>query len=192
MSAPKPASVQTMSLVTSASRSAMIELLPWAMLANGPAWTKAGPPSSVWSRFGLIASRSRTVIAPATPRSSAVTGLPSVVVARTIRPSRARRSNRSVARARTAMTSEPTVMTNSVSRGTPSSRPPRPMTTWRSARSLMSTTRGQRIPCGSIPSGFLWWRLLSRNAPARLCAAPMAWTSPVRWRLKSSIGMTWL
>ena len=45
----------------------MIELLPWAMLANGPAWTKAGPPSRVWSRFGLIASRSRTVIAPATP-----------------------------------------------------------------------------------------------------------------------------
>ena len=30
------------------------------------------------------------------------------------------------------------------------------------------------------------------NAPARLWAAPMAWTSPVRWRLKSSIGMTWL
>ena len=42
----------------------MIELLPWAMLANGPQWTKAGPPSRVWSRFGLIASRSRTVIAP--------------------------------------------------------------------------------------------------------------------------------
>ena len=90
------------------------------------------------------------------------------------------------------MTSEPTVMTNSVSRGMPSSRPPRPMTMWRSARSLMSTTRGQRTPCGSIPSGFLWWRLLSMNAPARLWAAPMAWTSPVRWRLKSSIGMTWL
>ena len=46
------------------------------------------------------------------------------------------------------MTSEPTVMTNSVSRGIPSSRPPRPMTTWRSARSLMSTTRGQRIAVG--------------------------------------------
>ena len=30
------------------------------------------------------------------------------------------------------------------------------------------------------------------NAAARLCAAPIAWTSPVRWRLKSSIGMTWL
>ena len=77
------------------------------------------------------------------------------VVARTIRPSRARRSKRSVARARTAMTSEPTVMTNSVSRGTPSSRPPRPMTTCRSARSLMSTTRGQRIPCGSMPERVL-------------------------------------
>ena len=45
---------------------------------------------------------------------------------------------------------------------------------------------------GRCPSGFLWWRLLSMNAPARLCAAPIAWTSPVRWRLKSSIGMTWL
>ena len=55
----------------------MIELLPWAMFANGPAWTKAGPPSSVWSRFGLMASRSRTVIEPATPRSSAVTAVPS-------------------------------------------------------------------------------------------------------------------
>ena len=90
------------------------------------------------------------------------------------------------------MTSDPTVMTNSVSRGIPSSRPPSPMTTCRSARSLMSTTRGQRMPCRSMPSGFLWWRLLSRNAPARLWAAPIAWTSPVRWRLKSSMGMTWL
>ena len=70
------------------------------------------------------------------------------------------------------MTSEPTVMTNSVSRGTPSSRPPRPMTTWRSARSLMSTTRGQRIPCGSMPSGFLWWRLLSRNAAGEVVGRP--------------------
>ena len=32
----------------------MIELLPWAMFANGPQWTKAGPPSRVWSRFGLM------------------------------------------------------------------------------------------------------------------------------------------
>src|ERR1035437_7918793 len=66
MSAPKPASVHTISLVASARRSARTEFLPWAMFANGPQWTKAGPPSRVWSRLGLIASSSRTVIAPAT------------------------------------------------------------------------------------------------------------------------------
>ena len=49
------------------------------MLANGPACTKAGPPSSVWSRLGLIASRISTVMAPATLRSSSVTGRPSRV-----------------------------------------------------------------------------------------------------------------
>ena len=43
------------------------------------------------------------------------------------------------------MTSEATVITHSVSRGTPFSRPPRPITARRTARSLMSTTRGQRI-----------------------------------------------
>ena len=32
---------------------------------------------------------------------------------------------------------------------------------------------------------------VSTNAEARLCAAPIAWVSPVRWRLKSSIGITW-
>ena len=117
MSAPKPASVTTMSFVASATRSARTELLPWAMLPNGPQWTKAGPPSSVWSRFGLSASRSRTVIEPATLRSSAVIGVPSRVVARTTRPSRARRSWRSDARARIAMTSDATVITNCVSRG---------------------------------------------------------------------------
>ena len=37
MSEPKPASVTTISLVARARRSARIELLPWAMLANGPA-----------------------------------------------------------------------------------------------------------------------------------------------------------
>ena len=56
----------------------------------------------------------------------------------------------------------------------------------------MSTTRGQVIEKGSIACGLRWWRLLSTNAAARLWAAPIAWTSPVRWRLKSSIGMIWL
>ena len=64
--------------------------------------------------------------------------------ARSARAGRAGREGR-VASARTAITSDATVMTNSVSRGIPSSRPPSPMTTWRSARSLMSRTRGHRI-----------------------------------------------
>ena len=79
----------------SAARSARMQLLPWAMLANGPQWTKAGPPSRVCIRFGLRASLSRTAIEPATLRSSAVIGVPSLRVARTIRPRRARRSLRS-------------------------------------------------------------------------------------------------
>ena len=94
-----------------------MELLPWAMLANGPQWTNAGPPSSVCIRLGLMASLSSTVIEPATLRSSAVIGVPSFVVARTMRPRRARRSRRSRASARIAMTSEATVITNSVWRG---------------------------------------------------------------------------
>ena len=56
----------------------------------------------------------------------------------------------------------------------------------------MSRTRGQRTLSGSIPSALPWWMWLSMNAAPRLWAAPMAWTSPVRCRLKSSIGMTWL
>jgi hypothetical protein len=39
-----------------------------------------------FTRFGLIASFIRTAIAPAAPRSSAVTGFPSLSEATTIRP----------------------------------------------------------------------------------------------------------
>ena len=34
----------------------MIEVLPWAMLAKGPAWTKAGLPIRVCIRLGMSAS----------------------------------------------------------------------------------------------------------------------------------------
>ena len=50
------------------------------------------------------------------------------------------------------MTSEATAMSKPVSRGSPLSLPPRPMTIWRSARSLMSTTRGQVMLKGSMSS----------------------------------------
>ena len=58
-------------------RSATIEELPWAMFANGPAWTKQGVPSVVCMSDGLIASRRITVAAPAHFASSAVMPVPS-------------------------------------------------------------------------------------------------------------------
>ena len=60
-------------------RSATIELLPVAMLPNGPVWTSAGVFSSVCIKLGLIASRRMTAIDPATFSSSAVTGVPDLV-----------------------------------------------------------------------------------------------------------------
>ncbi len=62
-----------------ATLSAMIELLPWAMLAKGPAWIRAALPSRVCMRLGLMASLSSTVMAPPAPMSSAVSGLPDFV-----------------------------------------------------------------------------------------------------------------
>ena len=73
----KPDSVIRYSPSLSPTRSATSELLPCAMFANGPQWTNASCPSSVWTRFGLIASFSSTVSEPAAWRSSAVTGSPS-------------------------------------------------------------------------------------------------------------------
>ena len=83
------------------------------------------------------------VMAPAAPRSSAVTGLPLLSVPMTIRPRRFRRSLRLVARARMAMTSLATVMSNPLWRGRPSVLLPRPTMTFLRARSLTSTTRFQ-------------------------------------------------
>ena len=94
----------------------MSELFPCAMFANGPQCRSAGCPSSVCTRFGLIASFSSTVIAPAALRSSAVTGSPSRVRPTVMRPSRSRRSNRSRATATIAITSDAAVMSNPVCR----------------------------------------------------------------------------
>ena len=88
------------------------------MFANGPQCIKHGWPSSVWIRFGLIASLSNTAIAPAAPRSSAVIALPpSKECATVIAPSRLRRSCKSLQTARIAITSEAAVMSKPDSRG---------------------------------------------------------------------------
>ena len=189
-SLPNPASVTTRSASFRATRSSMIELFACAMLPNGPACRKTGWCSSVWTRFGSIASRITTVIAPATWSCSAVTGSPSNVDATTIRPRRARRSCRSDASARIAMISEAAVITNSFSRGIPWAFPPSPITVRRSSRSFTSSVRGHVIVCGSIPSGLPWKIEASSAAARRLCAAVTAWKSPLRWRLIASIGTT--
>ena len=193
MSAPKPASVTRKSPQRMPIRSAMIDELPCAMLPKGPACTSTGVFSSVWSRLGLIASRRITVIAPAAESSSAVIGLPAVVLPITIRPSRWRISRSDVVSASTVMTSEAAVMSNPVERMTPSSRVPRPTMTLRSTRSLTSNTRRHVTVWRSTwKKSSFWWTWLSIIAASRLWAAVTACMSPVRWRLSRSIGTTWL
>jgi len=69
--------------------------------------------------------------------------------------------------------------------------PPRPTTMWRSARSFMSIVRGHEMRRMSSPDALPWCRCASSMAERRLCAAAIAWKSPVKWRLMSSIGTTW-
>ena len=140
--------------------------------------------------MGFIASLRRTAMAPATLISSAVTGFPSFVMARTIRPSRLRKSRSPLVRASMAITSLATVISNPESRSNPSCGPPRPILIFRRNLSETSITRRHFIVAGSIFSGFPFKTELSKNAAQRLCANPTAWTSPVRCKLKSSIGTT--
>jgi hypothetical protein len=90
-----------------------------------------------------------------------------------------------------AMTSEATVIWKPSSRGTPFAVPPRPTTIWRSALSFMSRQRFQSIRRTSRSSRLPWCTWLSSIAESRLLALVMACRSPVKWRLMSSIGMTW-
>ena len=152
----------------------------------------AGVPPSVCTRLGLTASLSSTANAPDTPKPAARTGFPSLPVPMMIRSSRALRSSIPSARQKIAMISDAAVITKPSCRGTPPVRPPRPTMTLRSARSFMSMARGQVICVGSMPSEFGRYRWLSRTAESRACAELIAWKSPVKWRLISSMGTTWL
>ena len=68
--------------------------------------------------------------------------------------------------------------------------PPRPQIVLRKARSFKSTTLLQTILRTSIFRGFPWWIELSSIAAIRLLAAVIAWISPVKCKLISSIGTT--
>src|SRR2546426_9352409 len=76
----------------------------------------AGPPSSVCTRLGLIASFSSRVIAPYAFRSLARTGVLSEVSPTMMRASRRSRSSSPVASAMIAMISEPGMITKRSSR----------------------------------------------------------------------------
>ncbi|MCY1233514.1 hypothetical protein D9M72_460600 [compost metagenome] len=97
----------------------------------------------------------------------------------------------SVARQKTAMISEATVMSKPSCRGTPWAGPPRPMITSRRERSFMSRTRLKVILRGSMLSSLPWKIWLSTRAMSALFAEVMAWKSPVKCRLISSMGSTW-
>ena len=88
------------------------------------------------------------------------------------------------------MTSEAAVMSKPVSRGMPFTFPPSPVTIWRSERSFMSRQRRHVTVSGSMPSALPWRMCASSIAARRLFAAVIAWRSPVKWRLRSSIGTT--
>ena len=75
-SAPKPASVTTISQSFNAVFVARTLLQPWAIFANGPPCTKAPVCSKVWIIFGFKASFNRAAIEPTAWRSAAVTGSP--------------------------------------------------------------------------------------------------------------------
>ena len=83
-------------------------------------------------------------------------------------------------------------MSKPVWRGMPSALAPSPVTTLRRERSLTSRTRRQVISCRSRSSSLPWKMWLSTTADSRLWAAVTAWKSPVRCRLRISIGTTWL
>ncbi len=148
-SKPKPASVTAQSARCMAVRVARMLLQPWAMLAKGPPWMRAGTPSRVWTKLGCRASRSRASMAPVTFSSLARTGSPSKEKPTRVRSMRSRRSSGFSARQSMAMTSEAAVMSKPPSRGIPWARPPRPKTTCRRERSFMSMTRRQRTLRGS-------------------------------------------
>mmetsp|Transcript_2904 Transcript_2904/g.6238 ORF Transcript_2904/g.6238 Transcript_2904/m.6238 type:complete len:205 (+) Transcript_2904:955-1569(+) len=128
----------------------MMEELPLAMFANGPACTSTGVASSVCINVGLMASRINAISAPVHPKSSHVTGSPDLLGPTTIFPRRSSMSASDVVMANTAMISDATVMSNPVLRVRPFSVAASPTVISRKKRSFMSTTRRHVMRSSSI------------------------------------------
>ena len=166
-------------------RVAVIELVPCAMLANGPPWTNAGTPSRVCTRFGLIASLSSAAIAP-TARGR-----------RRAPACRRAEAHHDAAEPRLEIAGCPGQAQDrhhlaggrDVEAGLARHallRPPSPITMSRSARSFMSSTRrhsdAARSRARARCRGGGGCR---RSAASRLWALETAWMSPVKCRLMS-------
>ena len=91
-----------------------------------------------------------------------------------------------------AITSEATVMSKPSSRGKPLAVPPSELTIERSARSFMSMhaapgdaarVEAQRVAPVDV--------VVEQRREQVVGGLVMAWKSPVKWRLMSSIGTTW-
>ncbi len=108
-----------------------------------------------------------------------------------ILPRRSLRSDNEDARQSTAIISLATVMSKPSSLGVPFVLPPSPSTMKRSCLSFISTHLFHVILRGSIPKALPCWMWLSSIAASKLFAAPIAWKSPVKCRLISSMGTTW-
>ena len=111
-SEPNPASVTTYSPSFIAASVAITELQPCAILANGPPCTNAGFPSRVCTRFGLIASFKRAVIAPSACKSLAVIRLPDASKPTVMLPKLSFNSSMLLTKQRIAMTSDATTISN--------------------------------------------------------------------------------
>ncbi|WVY94544.1 hypothetical protein V8G54_033632 [Vigna mungo] len=99
-----------------------------------------------------MASFIKTVKAPPTPKSSAVTGSPLLLFPITIFPSRSLISAKDVVSAKTAIISLATEISNAVSLTIPFSSGPCPIVIFLKNRSLMSITLLHVIEFGSISS----------------------------------------
>ena len=154
-SAPKPASVTTISASLSAVFVATTLLHPWAILAKGPPWMMQGVFSKVWTKLGFMASFKRAVKAPSALISEAKTGFLSKVYPIKILEIRLFRSSKSSARQRIAIISEAVVIENPSFLSGPFFAP-WPIVIFLRVRSLTSKARFQVTFSGSIPSSFPW------------------------------------
>ena len=194
MSAPKPASVQTIVARREGEPIGQDRCCcRGRCCANGPEWTKAGAPSSVCSRFGLMASLSRTVIAPAHAEVFGGDRRAVVVVGRD-HPAEGARAGPQVRRQREDghdLRGDGDLPLGLARRAVRLAAQADDDVTQRAVVDVDDARPGDRR-AGRCRARCVVQVVVEEGGRAGCAPRPIAWLSPVRWRLKSSIGMTWL